>query len=120
MHPSLFSRLSPLCGQVAAASGHCQGQSRSGNLVKTARWRAAGCTNLITMMDLSSVGLYKLNCEAAEQLEAADGCCSSFWRTAVAQLVCTSDRPELWHVLETRDKASVRSSLRVRSDVCVC
>ena len=72
------------------------------------------------MMDLSSVGLYKLNCEAAEQLEAADGCCSSFWRTAVAQLVCTSDRPELWHVLETRDKASVRSSLRVRSDVCVC
>ena len=72
------------------------------------------------MVKLSFVGLYKLICEAAEELEAADGCWSSLWRTAVAQLVCISDRPELWHVLETRDKASVRSSLRVRSDVCAC
>ena len=28
-------------------------------------------------MDLSFVGLYKLIYEAAEQLEVADGCCSS-------------------------------------------
>ena len=43
----------------------------------TTRWRAADCTNLIGIVDLSFVGLYELICEAAEQLEAADGrCCS--------------------------------------------
>ena len=71
------------------------------------------------MMDLSSVGLYKLNFAAAEQLEAADGRCVSFWCTSVARLVCSADRPELWHVLESYDKGSVHSSIRVRCDVCV-
>ena len=43
------------------------------------------------MMDLSSVGLYKLHFDAAEQLEAADGRCSSFGHTAVAFFVCASE-----------------------------
>ena len=71
------------------------------------------------MMDVSSVGLYKLHFEADEQLEAADGRCSSFGHTAVAFFVCASESCELWHVLDTHDMGCIRSSLRVRRDVCV-
>ena len=70
-------------------------------------WRTAGCTYIFTMMDVSSVGLYKLHFEADEQLEAADGRCSSFCRTAAAQLVCSSEWRELWHVLRTYDKRCI-------------
>ena len=42
------------------------------------------------MVEISFVGLYKLICEAAEQLEAADGCCCSVgWTAAVCLVQCS-------------------------------
>ena len=88
-------------------------------MVKAARWRAAGCTNLITRVDLNSVGLCKQYFEAVGEHGAADVWCCSFRRPAVPLDLCASERSELVHVLRTHDEASVRSSHRVRSDVCV-
>ena len=120
MHPSLFQPLEPaLCGQVAAASGRCQEQLRSGNVVKTARWRAAGYTNLIIMMDLNCVGFCKQFCEAVWEHGAADAWCCRFPRPAVPLHLCSSERDELGHLIRTHDEGSARSSLHVCSHVFV-
>ena len=75
-------------------------------------------------MKFSFVGLYTLICEAAEQLEAADRCCSSVGvdgrtvpRVRFGRLLSSSF---LRHVLDTHDSGCIRSSHRVRSDVFVC
>ena len=57
--PSLLQPLEQICGQLGIRWRSCEEQSESVKLGPVTRWRAADGSNLIRMVDLSWVGLFK-------------------------------------------------------------